>query len=117
VPISVLGDGFRRALAIALSIPRARGGLLLVDEIETALYVSFLHKLFSWLLRACENFGVQLFATTHSLEAVTAMVNATPSNVAEGITAYHLSSLGEASKRYSSEMLARLVTDRGLDIR
>ncbi len=116
VPISVMGDGFRRALGVALSLPSARGGLLLIDEIETALHVSFLEKLFAWLIRACENFNVQLFATTHSLEAVSAMVNATPPSLLEGITAYHLDST-KSTKRYSSEMLARLVRDKGLDIR
>ena len=117
VPLSVLGDGFRRALAIALSIPRSRGGLLLIDEIETALHVSFLGKLFTWLIQACENFNVQLFATTHSLEAVSAMANATPDGLPDAVTAYHLASMGEPTKRYSSEMLSRLVRDRGLDIR
>lgn len=117
VPVSVLGDGFRRALAIALSIPQARGGLLLIDEIETAMFVSFLQTLFAWLVRACEAFDVQLFATTHSLEAVTALVNAVPGERYEGVTAFHLSSSGEPIKRYSSEMLTRLVRDRGLDIR
>jgi ABC-type branched-subunit amino acid transport system ATPase component len=117
VPISVLGDGFRRALAIALSIPQARDGLLLIDEIETALFVTFLQTLFAWLVRVCEAFNVQLFATTHSLEAVTAMVNAVPGKSYEGVTAYHLSSSGEPIKRYSAEMLMRLVRDRGLDIR
>jgi hypothetical protein len=118
VPVSVLGDGFRRALEIALAIPRARGGLLLIDEIETALYVTFLQKLFSWLIRACQEFGVQLFATTHSLEAITAMVNAIPDD-SEGTTvAYHLGAPPEPSpKRYSAEMIQRLVRDRGLDIR
>jgi ABC-type polysaccharide/polyol phosphate transport system ATPase subunit len=116
VPISVMGDGFRRALAIALSIPSVQGGLLLIDEIETALHVSFLQKLFSWLIRTCEASNVQLFATTHSLEAVSAMVNATPTAFTEGITTYHLDAQAP-TKRYSSEMLARLVRDRGLDIR
>jgi AAA15 family ATPase/GTPase len=111
-----MGDGFRRALAIALSIPSSRGGLLLIDEIETALHVSFLQKLFAWLIRTCEASDVQLFATTHSLEAVSAMINATPAAFNEGITAYHLD-LHTPTKRYSSEMLSRLVRDRGLDIR
>ena len=112
-----MGDGFRRSLGIALSIPQASGGILLIDEIETALFVSFLQKLFSWLIQACEQFNVQLFATTHSLEAVTGMINATPVGFADEFTAYHLGPPGEPVKRYSSEMLVRLVRDRGLDIR
>ena len=39
-PLSALGDGFRRALLIAVTIPTVRGGILLIDELETALHAS-----------------------------------------------------------------------------
>ena len=39
VPVSVLGDGIRRALSIALSVRKARDGILLIDELEAALHV------------------------------------------------------------------------------
>jgi ABC-type branched-subunit amino acid transport system ATPase component len=113
VPASIMGDGFRRALAIALAIPEARGGFLLIDEIETALHVSVLDKLFPWLIRTCDAYNVQLFATTHSLEAVSSMLNSAEGTT-DSVATYHL---GQKAARYSLEMMRRTVRDRGLDIR
>ena len=114
-PISVFGDGIRRALMIALAVNQNRGGIILVDEIEAALHVSALNKFFPWLERSCKLNSVQLFATTHSLEAIGAISGcADPDN----LSAYHLGSGGERSvKRYTGGMLKRLVHERGLDIR
>ena len=50
VPVSVLGDGIRRALSIALSVRKARDGILLIDELEAALHVSALDRLYPWLV-------------------------------------------------------------------
>jgi len=120
VPVTVLGDGFRRALAIAVAINDVRGGIILIDEIETALHVSALDDLFPWLVKTAERLNVQVFATTHSLEAVQAITVAA-AGVGDGcLTAYHLSANGQqsgAARRYSLGMLQRLVRDRGLDIR
>jgi hypothetical protein len=120
LPASVMGDGFRRALMIAVALTQARNGLLLIDEIETALHVSVLDKLFSWLTDACETYDVQLFATTHSLEAVTAILKAIPETARDVLTAYHLGATEarpQPPKRYSADMMLRLIRDRGLDIR
>jgi predicted ATPase len=125
LPTSVMGDGFRRALMIALALTQARDGMLLIDEIETALHVSVLDKLFTWLTHACDAYNIQMFATTHSLEAVTAILASIPEHSHEMLAAYHLGSDdGHAvdrktppPKRYSADMMMRLVRDRGLDIR
>jgi hypothetical protein len=120
VPASVMGDGFRRALMIALAMTQARDGMLLIDEIETALHVSLLDKLFPWLIRACDDYNVQLFATTHSLEAVAAILASAPQHDGDRLAAYNLSSVdgkNRAPKRFSAEMMMRTVHDRGLDIR
>jgi hypothetical protein len=114
-PISVFGDGIRRALMIALAVNQNRGGIILVDEIEAALHVSALSTFFPWLERACVQNSVQLFATTHSLEAIDAISGCANS---EQLSAYHLGSTNEAKvKRYTGGMLKRLVHERGLDIR
>src|SRR5205823_8422138 len=74
--LSSFGDGFRRILTVALQLPRAAGGELLVDEIETAIHYTALTKSFSWLVRTSRQHDTQVFATTHSLEAVDAMLAA-----------------------------------------
>jgi len=116
VPISVYGDGVRRCLMLAAAVVRARGGLLLVDEIETAIHVAALGEVFGWLVRACVDNDVQLFATTHSLEAIDALLSA---DATEELTTFRLTPTerGVVAKGVSGDMLGRLRFDRGLDIR
>lgn len=113
-PIHVFGDGLRRALMIAMAIQNCEGGVLLLDEFEAALHVSALSKVFSWLERACEAYDVQVIGTTHSLEAIDAVAGCMES---ESVAAYHISGPDGETKRYSKDMLLRLVHERGLDIR
>jgi ABC-type Na+ transport system ATPase subunit NatA len=116
-PISVFGDGVRRALSIALAIPPARNGLLLIDEIESALHVSVLDTLYPWLVEACAEYNVQLFATTHSLEAVDAIAKLDKS-INGGLSAYRLpDQIRGKLRRYTGDALRDLVHDNGLDIR
>lgn len=117
-PISALGDGFRRALMIAVTIPTVRGGVLLIDELETALHVSVLKSVLGLLDWAVREFDVQVFASTHSLEAVDAVLATLP-NAKEEMVGYHLALEGESrrAKRYSGDLWERLRFERGLDIR
>ncbi|MGO9202019.1 MAG: AAA family ATPase [Limisphaerales bacterium] len=117
-PLSALGDGFRRALMIAVTIPTVRGGVLLIDELETALHVSVLKSVLGLLDWAVREFDVQVFATTHSLEAVDAVL-ATLANAKDELVGYHLAIEGESrrAKRYTGDLWERLRFERGLDIR
>jgi AAA15 family ATPase/GTPase len=114
-PLSAFGDGLRRVVMIALTLPNIRKGILLIDEIETAIHVSVLNEVYQWLFQACEKYDIQLFATTHSLEAVDALLSARDSR--DGLVAYQLGQADEPAKRFSGEMIGRLRLERGLDIR
>lgn len=70
MPLSTYGDGVKRALVLANEIAGARGGILLIDEIETSLHKQYYDDIFRFVTKACLQYGVQLFITTHSLEAV-----------------------------------------------
>jgi predicted ATPase len=108
----------RRALLYALTLPQVRGGVLLIDEIESAIHVKALAGVFTWLTNACEQFDVQLFASTHSLEALESLLG-DDAQTAARVVGFHLPnrSTGAAATRYEGELLARLVRDRGLDVR
>ncbi len=114
-PLSAFGDGLRRVVMIALTLPNIKKGILLIDEIETAIHVSVLNEVYQWLFKACEKYDIQLFATTHSLEAVDALLSARDSR--DGLVAYQLGQADEPAKRFSGEMIGRLRLERGLDIR
>jgi energy-coupling factor transporter ATP-binding protein EcfA2 len=117
-PLSAFGDGIRRVLLLALAVPQAADGVLLIDELETAIHVSALGKVFRWLMEACKQYRVQLFATTHSLEALDAILDA-DTTAEEDIVGYRLGRVGERVevKRYGEDLLKRLRYERGLDVR
>ena len=72
VPISVLGDGLNRLLAVLLAIYSAPQGYVLVDEIENGLHYSALKDVWTAIAGAAQESNVQVFATTHSLECARA---------------------------------------------
>jgi len=76
LPVAVLGDGLVRLLSLALAMSDAAYGVLLVDEIENGIYHKLTAAVWRGLARAAKQFGVQLFATTHSYECVQAAVEA-----------------------------------------
>jgi hypothetical protein len=117
-PLSAFGDGVRRMLLMALTAVSARGGDLLIDEIETAIHVSVLGRVFTWLVGACRTYDVQLFATTHSLEALDAILAAEKDHL-DAIVGYRFPSPEHAAspRRYEGDQLSRLRFERGLDVR
>lgn len=70
MPISTYGDGIKKVLALANAIARAAGGILLIDEIETAIHARYYDDIFRFVTKACKQFDVQVFITTHNIEAV-----------------------------------------------
>jgi hypothetical protein len=118
VPLSVYGDGIRRTLLLAESVVKAKGGLLLIDEIETGIHVSALGGVYSWLVRACRELDVQLFVTTHSLEAIDALL-AADTTPEQDVVAFKLGRQGgqSAVKRYGEDQLKWMRFERGLEVR
>lgn len=114
-PLYVFGDGFKRALVIALTLLTIANGVLLVDEIETSIHVSALGSVFSWLIETCRRREIQLFVTTHSLEAIDAMLQ--PEIATDNVVAFRLNNNGQAPQRFSGNLLHRLRAERGLDVR
>lgn len=114
-PLYVFGDGFKRILTIALTALTTADGVLLIDEIETSIHISALSRVFSWLIKTCNHLNTQLFVTTHSLEAIDAMLQ--PEITTDNVVAFRLNSQGEIPQRFSSSLLHRLRSERGLDVR
>lgn len=114
-PLYIFGDGLKRTLAIAIALYSAKNGVLLIDEIETSIHISALGSVFSWIVQACLNNNIQLFITTHSLEAIDAILQANVNH--DNTVAFRLNTMGEPSKRFSGKILNRLRLERGLDVR
>ncbi len=70
MPLSTFGDGVKKVLVLSNAIAKAAGGILLIDEIETAIHKKYYDDIFRFVVKACKTFDVQVFITTHSLEAI-----------------------------------------------
>ncbi len=117
-PLSIFGDALRRAVLLANTLHNLKGGVLLIDEVETGIHVSALERVFAWLANAARRFDVQVFATTHSLEAVDAIAQSVTERI-EDVVTFHLDQTEDETrvKRIAGHLLFRLRHERGLDVR
>lgn len=72
VPLPLMGEGMRRLLSIVLAIANARGGIVLIDEVENGLHYSVLTNVWQAIAHAARLADAQIFATTHSQECILA---------------------------------------------
>lgn len=70
MPLSTYGDGIKKVLVLSNAIAGAANGILLIDEIETAIHKKYYDDIFRFIVKACKAFNVQVFITTHSIEAI-----------------------------------------------
>ena len=83
VPLRSLGDGISRALGIVLALVNAKGGFLLVDEIENGIHYAVQTDLWRLIFRVASRLDVQVFATTHSSDCIIAFQAAAAENTQE----------------------------------
>ncbi|MBO1351002.1 MAG: AAA family ATPase [Hormoscilla sp. GUM202] len=116
-PLSAFGDGVRRLMYIASTLAKVRGGVLLIDELETAIHTEVLKPSFYWLVQWCQQMDVQLFATTHSLETVDELLSA--SKIAPDLVLYRLYPRESRTKllRIDRDRLQRVRQDLGMEVR
>lgn len=120
VDLASFGDGARRTVTLALALTRASQGVLLVDEIETGIHHHVLQPVLTQLIAAAIASQVQIVTSTHSLEALDALIMAADeSDGMESLAAFHVrrkeTGVHEVL-RYAGEKLLRL-REGGLDIR
>lgn len=119
VDLSSFGDGMRRSTALALALTRAAQGVLLVDEIEAGIHHTLLQSVIGRLWEVARTLNVQILSTTHSLEAIDAIVGALEENGAtDALTAYWIQRKDghHHARRYGFDRLKRM-REGGLDIR
>ena len=70
VPLRLFGDGMNRLFAMILSLVNARGQLMLVDEFENGLHHTAQLNAWRTIFRLAQTLDTQVFATTHSWDAI-----------------------------------------------
>lgn len=72
VPINAISGGMTKVAAILFTFPVYPEGIFLIDEIENGIYYKLLPTLWRSILQLANEYEVQVFASTHSLECIRA---------------------------------------------
>lgn len=118
VNLRTFGDGVNRLFGIILSLCNAKGGLLLVDEIDNGLHYSIQLGVWKTVFRLAKQLDVQVFATSHSWDCVTAFAEAASDNKeVEGVLT-RLTRVGEriVPSTFTEDDL-KIVTEYGIEVR
>lgn len=76
--LNAYGDGMKKAMLLLSAVLRAKDGILLLDEFETAIHISVMGKVFKWIIENALRLNVQIFMTSHSLEAIASVLKCCP---------------------------------------
>lgn len=118
VPIGSTGDGMWRVLCLALALAKAKGSILLVDEIDTGLHYSVMEQMWRMICEQAAALSVQVFATTHSRDCYESLAAVVKADVApaEGVTIQRIEQHRKRAVAISGDAIG-IVADRGLEIR
>jgi hypothetical protein len=108
----------RHLLMIALLLVSARGGVLLIDEMDTGLHYTVMVDLWRLVFKMAEKLDVQVLATTHSLDCITAFSEAwSEAKESDGLY-LRLRRKGEQIRTviYTAEEL-RIAIEQGIEVR
>jgi len=84
VPLRSFGDGLNRLFGIILSLVNAKNGLLLIDEFENGLHHTVQYDVWRTVFKLAKSLNIQVFATSHSWDAVEAFQRAAAETPEEG---------------------------------
>ena len=75
LPLQAVGGGMTRLFRLFVSFHSARGGIVIVDEIENGLHYEVLPELWRRIRAMTATYDAQVFATTHSRECLLAAMD------------------------------------------
>lgn len=116
-PIAVFGDGLKKILTLASAVVKMRNGIILIDEFETGIHKRALVQVAEWMFSATKRYGVQVFLTTHSSDAIAALVE-TQKICEDTLRAYRLEHYRNNIyvKKFTGNDLYMLGNSQGMDI-
>lgn len=76
VPLRSYGDGLNRLFGIVLSLVNAQDGILIIDEFENGMHHSVQLDTWRIIFNLAEKLNVQVFASSHSWDAIEAFQKA-----------------------------------------
>lgn len=104
-----LGEGVNRLFSIALALVNAQNQMLLIDEFEVGLHHSVQEQLWEIIFKYAQEWDIQVFVTTHSLDTVRSFSTILDKNPSVG------QYMRLQKSRMTGEVEAVIYTKRSLD--
>lgn len=118
LPLNVYGDGMKKAVLLMSAVVKARDGILLLDEFETAIHTSAMNKIFKWILETCVKLNVQVFMTSHSREAIDKVLKCAPQLQGRmALYTLYRDKDGAYARRLTARKAIEVQDDMGLELR
>ena len=118
IPIGSMGDGIWRILGLALAAVGSKGGILLVDEIDTGLHFTAMLSMWKMIWRTAKDLNVQVFATTHSRDCWESLAEiAENENVQDDEIMIHRIERGKPSSVIFNPKQMIIASERGIEVR
>ena len=115
--IGSFGDGIWRLLALSVFLTQAKGGLLLVDEIDLGLHYKAMTSMWKLVLRIAKEADVQVFATTHSRDCVQSLADVLDAGETPGSVSLQRLEAGKQKAITFTETQIRLLADDWVETR
>jgi len=74
IPLFAFGDSIKKIFTLGVALINSKNGILLVDEIESAVHKKYINQMFDYIIKICNKYKIQLICTTHSLEAIDSII-------------------------------------------
>ncbi len=103
--LSLFGDAMNRIADYILRIVNNKNSILLIDEIENGIHYQCQENIWKILFNLCEEYNVQLFATSHSYEMIEAFKNFILNNKVQDYGAYFEMSRHPASNQINIQKI------------
>lgn len=119
VTLGSMGEGMKQMLNLVMAAVTVENGILLVDEIETGLYYDVQADMWRLLIEIAQELNIQIFATTHSWDCVSAFATALSETEESDLgKLFRLSWRGELIRAidYPAEQLEKAV-EYGIEVR
>ena len=100
-----------------LSLVNAQGGLLLIDEFENGLHHTVQSEVWNGIFRLANLMNVQVFATSHSWDAVQAFQKAAANNADQGVLIRLTSKESQIIPTYFREDELAVATRENIEVR
>jgi len=90
IPVNMMGDGARKIVSLLTAIYDCKDGVLLVDEISNGFHHSVMTDLWKVIINAAIRNNTQLFVTTHDIDSIKGLRNATIEDSKNYVSAFKL---------------------------